>query len=67
MRETIFHIVFLNDDLSEAVNLISEEENGWKDDEGKQSFSWIDSGNTLHAKEKLIQILAREVFISKQI
>lgn len=38
-EKTIFHTVFSNDSLSEAVNLTNKKENEQKDDEGKQFFS----------------------------
>ena len=66
IEETIFHTAFLDDGLSEVVSLSSEEENEWEEDEGKWSSSWINSGNTLHAKEKLIQILAGKALVQKQ-
>lgn len=66
MEETILHTAFLDDNLSEAVSLTSEEENECEDDEGKRSSSWIDLGNTLYAKEKFIQILTGEALVPKQ-
>lgn len=66
IKKTIFHIAFLNNCLSKTDNLTSKEKNKWKDDKNKWFFSFIDLGNTVHAKEKLIQIFIREVLVIKQ-
>lgn len=66
IEETILYTAFSDNSLSEAVSLTSKEENEWEDDESKRSSSWIDSGNTSHAKEKLIRILAGEALVPKQ-
>lgn len=62
------HPVLISEDsFSKEDSSTSEEEDDWKDDaERSQAFSWIDTDNTSHAKEKLIKILAEEVLIPKQ-
>lgn len=73
-NETFTHIVLSSESsisgvLSEEEESSSdEEEDNWEDNPDSLSARrslWLDTGNTLYIKEKLVQILAKKVPIPK--
>ena len=61
MEETILHIAFSDDGLSEAISLTNEEENKWEDHEGKRFFFGLIRAILCMPKRSLSKFLQKKL------